>query len=266
MERRRKLDLSRFTPAQSRRRATGTRLPVWVRDQFSSSETDLVNTARAAGVDNPTLYVFIPRKAKDELLNAIAAAQAAEQTISAKGAPSTPEGQLARQSMESRRVLAAQQRDSLVREIVSAAKVYQGGASELLHLTLDEKLKAGAEESLKRLFPRFKDADFAASAWEAAIKRARDGADNPFSPLKYEGAIEQHPVCQQVLATIGSGKTGTQVRKESGSEPVRLASRRRGCRADRASSEPAPHCDVERRARCRGSIGSEQDSEDRIPH
>ena len=47
----------------------GDSIAVWVRDQFSSSETDLVNTARAAGVDNPTLYVFIPRKAKDELLN-----------------------------------------------------------------------------------------------------------------------------------------------------------------------------------------------------
>ena len=31
-----------------------------------------------------------------------------------------------------------------------------------------EKLEGGAEESLKRLFPRFKEADFAASAWEAA--------------------------------------------------------------------------------------------------
>ena len=192
----------------------GDGIPVWVRDQFSSSEADLVNTARAAGVDSPTLYVFIPRKAKDELANAIAAAQAAEQTIAAKGAPGTPEGQLARQSMESRRVLATQQRDQLVKEIVAASKVYQGGASELLQLALDEKLKWGAEESLKRLFPRFKDADFAASAWEAAIKRARDGADNPFSPLKYEGAIEQHPVCQQVRSTIGSGKTGTQVRKD----------------------------------------------------
>jgi hypothetical protein len=199
--------------------SNGDSIAVWVRDQFSYSETDMVNTARAAGVDNPTLYVFIPRKAKPELLNAIAAAQAAEQTISAKGAPSTPEGQLARQSMESRRALAVQQRGNLVRDIVSAAKVYQGGASELFHLALDEKLKAGAEESLKRLFPRFKEADFAASAWEAAIKRARDGADNPFSPLKYEGPIEQHPVCQQVLTTIGSGKTGTQVRKDLEASP-----------------------------------------------
>lgn len=198
---------------------TGDGVPVWVRDQFSSSEVDLVNTARAAGVENPTLYVFIPRKAKDELANAIAAAQAAEQTIAAKGAPVTPEGQLARQSMESRRVLATQQRTQLVREIVSSAKVYQGGASELLQLSLDDKLKTGAEESLKRLFSQFKDADFPASAWEAAIKRARDGADNPFSPLKYEGPIERHPVCQQVLTAVGSGKTGTQVRKDLEASP-----------------------------------------------
>ena len=131
--------------------------------------------------------------------NAIAAAQAAEQTINAKGAPSTPEGQLARQSMESRKVLAVQQRDSLVTGYRFRGQGLPGRSQRTPPpRRLDEKLKAGAEESLKRLFPRFKDADFAASAWEAAIKRARDGADNPFSPLKYEGPIEQHPVCQQV--------------------------------------------------------------------
>ncbi|MFL6387117.1 MAG: BREX system P-loop protein BrxC [Terriglobales bacterium] len=198
----------------------GDSIGVWVRDQFSGSETDLVNIARAAGLGNPTLYVFIPRKvSREDLLNAIAAAQASEQTINAKGAPSTPEGQLARQSMESRKALAVQQRDNLVRDIVGATKVYQGGASELFDPTIEEKLKVGAEESLKRLFPRFKEADFAASAWEAALKRARDGADNPLSPLKHEGPIEQHPVCQQVLTAVGSGKTGTQVRRELEASP-----------------------------------------------
>ena len=197
----------------------GESIPVWVRDQFSSSETELVNRAREAGVDSPTLYVFIPRKTPDELRNAIAAAQAAEQTINTKGVPSTPEGQLARQSMESRRALAVQQRDNLVREIVGGARAYQGGGNELHQLTLDEKLKTGAEASLVRLFPRFHDADYAASAWEACIKRARDGADQPFAPLKHDGPIEQHPVCQQVLSTIGSGKTGTQVRKELEASP-----------------------------------------------
>jgi hypothetical protein len=199
--------------------ATGETIPVWVRDGFSGSEKEMMAAARAAGVSSPILYVFVPRKSRDELLNAIATEQAAEQTVAAKGVPSGEAGQLARQSMESRRQLAEKQRKDLVLEIIAGAKAFQGGGNELLQLTLDEKFKTGAEASIVRLFPRFKEADFAASAWEAAIKRARDGADQPFLPLKYDGPIEQHPVCQQVLSTIGPGKTGTQVRKDLEASP-----------------------------------------------
>ncbi len=194
-------------------------IPVWLRDQFSSSEREVVDQVRAVGVTSPLLCVFIPKKSRDELLNLIAAEQAAEQTIHAKGAPATPEGQVARQSMESRYRLARQQRESLVAEIVAAAKVFQGGGNELLQLSLEEKLRAGADASLARLFPRFKEADASASAWEAALKRARDGAEQPFSPLKYEGPIEQHPVCREVLSAIGSGETGARLRKELESSP-----------------------------------------------
>ena len=192
----------------------GESIPIWLRDGFTISENEVVNTARAAGLSSPVLFVFIPRKSRDELLNAIATEQAAQQTLDAKGNPSTPEGQLARQSMESRYQLAKRQREMLVAEIVSGAKVFQGGGSELLQLTLEEKLRAGAESSLARLFPRFKEADFSSSAWEASLKRARDGAEQPFSPLGHQGPIEQHPVAKQVLSTIGSGKTGAEVRKE----------------------------------------------------
>ncbi len=197
----------------------GDAIPVWLRDGFSGSEKDMLAAARTAGVSSPVLYLFVPRKSRDELLNAIATEQAAEQTMNAKGVPATPEGQVARQSMESRRRLAEEQRKTLVADIVTGAKVFQGGGNELLQLTLEEKLKTGADASLVRLFPRFKDADFAGSAWESALKRARDGAEQPFAPLKYEGPLEQHSVCQQVLATIGSGKTGTQIRKELEASP-----------------------------------------------
>lgn len=197
----------------------GESIQVWLRDGFSASEKEILNAARAVGVNSALLSVFIPRKSRDEILNLIATEHAAEQTLNAKGAPATPEGQVARQSMESRHRLAKQQREALVSEIVAGTKVFQGGGNELLQLSLDEKLRAGADASLARLFPRFKEADFSGSAWEAAMKRARDGADQPFSPLKYEGPIEQHPVCRQVLSAIGSGKTGTQLRKELESSP-----------------------------------------------
>jgi hypothetical protein len=70
-----------------------------------------------------------------------------------------------------------------------------------------------------RLFPEFDKADAPAAAWESCIKRARAAHEQPFQPLKYEGPIEQHPVCQQVRKTIGSGKTGSQIRKELESSP-----------------------------------------------
>ena len=192
----------------------GESIPIWLRNGFTISENEVLNAARSMGVSSPVLFVFIPRKSRDELLGAIATEHAAEQTLNAKGVPSTPEGQLARQSMESRHQLAKHQREVLVKEIVSGAKVFQGGGNELLQLTLEEKLRAGADASLARLFPRFREADFSSSAWESSLKRARDGADQPFSPLGYQGPIEQHPVSKQVLTSIGSGKTGAEVRKE----------------------------------------------------
>ena len=68
-----------------------------------------------------------------------------------------------------------------------------------------------------RLFPRFKDAD--SGAWEAVIKRARDGADQPFEPVGHADATEKHPVCQQVVVVIGAGKIGGEIRKALRASP-----------------------------------------------
>jgi hypothetical protein len=198
---------------------TGDSIPVWIRDGFSSTEKAMTDASISAGMDSPTIFVFIPRKSRDELLSAVSTAEAARQTVDAKGAPGTQEGQLAKQALESRRDLAVIARDNLVKEIVGAAKVIRGGGSEVFGITLDAKLKAAAEDSLVRLFPQFNKADAPSAAWENCIKRARAAHEQPFQPLKYEGPIEQHPVCQQVRQSIGSGKTGTQTRKELEASP-----------------------------------------------
>lgn len=194
-------------------------IPVWIRDQFSAVGTEVRDAARRLGNESPVLTVFLPKKSPDELRDAIAAFQAAEQTLLTRGTPSTDAGKLARRAMENRRDLARQRRDALIAEIVAAGTVWQGGGNALLPITLTEKLKAGAEVSMTRLFPRFSEADFPASAWEAVLKRARDGADRPFEPLRYEGAPEQQRVCQQVRTAIGSGKMGTQIRQELSASP-----------------------------------------------
>ena len=189
----------------------GVSIPVWIRDGWSCSEKDVLEAARTAGADSPVIYVFISRKAAEDLRQMIVETDAAQQTLDSKGNPTTDEGREARQSMESRRIKATGDRDRLARDIVATAKVFQGGGSELLNLILEERVRSAALDALVRMFPRFKDAD--SNAWETVIKRARDGADHPFQPTGHTDATEKHAVCQQALSTIGAGKTGTEVRK-----------------------------------------------------
>lgn len=107
----------------------GESVLIWIRDQFSQSEKDFLNAAKAAGSSSPVLFTFIPRKEVNELQAAIAEESAAQQVLDMKGVPSSPEGQTARQSMESRHRLAKERRESLVASIVGSAKVFQGGGT-----------------------------------------------------------------------------------------------------------------------------------------
>lgn len=195
----------------------GTTIPVWVRDEWSCSHKEVKEAARRAGTDDPVIYVFIAKQSAADLQRVVIEAEAARRTLDGKGTPSTDEGRDARSGMESRLHRAEDTRNHLVHEIVAAAAVYQGGGNELLSATLPEKLHAAAEDALERLFPRFKDADSA--SWGTAVKHARDGADKPFEPVGWTGAIDKHPVCAQVLASIGAGKRGTELRKELGASP-----------------------------------------------
>lgn len=195
----------------------GEGLVAWAQDGWSRAEKDVVAAARAAGTDDPRLYIHVPRQAADDLKRLIVEADAAQQTMDAKGAPSTPEGQEARIGMQTRRDRAVSERDRMIAEIVDNAKVFQGGGNEVLLPTLAERLRQAAEAGLIRLYPRFRDADH--GAWELAIKRAKEGSDTPFQPVGHAGPIERHAVAQQVLTVVGNGKTGTDVRRELRAAP-----------------------------------------------
>lgn len=195
----------------------GSSVPIWIRDGWSCAEKDVLDAARAAGTDSPILFVFIPRQSAEDARRLIVEADASQQTLDARGNPTTAEGQEARQSMDSRRARAIGDRDRLIRDIVANAKVFQGGGGEVLLTSLEERIKAATDASLVRMFPRFKEADSA--AWEAVIKRAREGADHPFQPTGHTDATEKHLVCQQVIATIGAGKSGSDVRRALSGTP-----------------------------------------------
>lgn len=196
---------------------TGKDIPVWVRDGWNCSEKEVVNAARAAGSDSPIVFVFIPKASADELKKRIVDFEAAKGTIDVKGAPGTDAGREARDAMKTRMDSAAAVRDELIGAIVGGAKVFKGGGTELYPVDFSEKVREASQDALERLFPRFKEADH--KGWPAVITRAKSGDDSPLQVVDWTGPVEQHPVCREVLREVGSGKSGSNVRKAFGASP-----------------------------------------------
>lgn len=190
---------------------------VWVRDGWGVSEKNVVTEARAAGPDDPTIYVFVPRAQADVLRRAIAVRDGARGTLDYKGVPSGPEGIEARQGMETRLADAENSLRALVKEVVAGAKAYQGGGTELPQVRLADKIEAGARASLDRLFFEFRQADH--TRWRTVIERARRGADNPFEAVDHSGKTEDHPVSDAVLSYVGGGKKGREIRSHFADPP-----------------------------------------------
>jgi hypothetical protein len=185
-------------------------IPIWIRDGWGADEKSVIADARADGSNSPGIHVFLPKSHADDLARVIAAQVAANETLEYKGVPSTQEGIEARRGMEVRRTEAANSQRSLVAAVVADAKVYQGGGSERLGATLQDKIGEAANASLDRLFQDFRDADD--DRWSKVIERARKGAEHPLEVLDYNGKTEDHRVCSAVLSFVGAGKKGKEVR------------------------------------------------------
>ena len=196
---------------------SGQGVTVWMRDGWGSREPSVLADARAAGQDDPTVYVFIPRTSADELARLIATRGAATETVEYKGVPTTEEGREARRGMETRATEAENNLRGLVSRIMANAKVIQGGGNERLEASLADKVKAAANASLVRLYPEFRDADDA--RWRTVIERARGGAENPLEAVGFAGKTEEHRVCAAVLQFVGSGRKGRDVRAHFSAPP-----------------------------------------------
>ena len=191
--------------------ANGDVVNVWLRDGWSCGRKEVDNEARRLGAGDPTLHVHLPQRSADVLRDHVLAAEAARQVLDHHGVPASPEGQEARESMESRRARAAQERDAIVRDVLRAATVLQGGGTEVFGDSLTEKLKTGAGASLARLFPRFDDGD--QRGWEGVVTRARQGSDQPLKVVGWDGATDAHPVAKEVLGAVGARARGTALHK-----------------------------------------------------
>lgn len=197
--------------------ADGRSVAVWLRDGWQVAAGEFERQARAAGTDDPTLHIYIPRQDADDLRNRIVAALAAQRVLDHRGTPHNEAGREARASMESRLTEAEEGRDGIVNGLLRAARVLQGGGSEVFGDSLTDRIRQGAEASLARLFPRFPEGDHA--AWSAAIRRAAERSEEPFTPLGWDRDAADHPVAREVMATVGAGARGTEVHRTLAAAP-----------------------------------------------
>lgn len=190
---------------------------VWLRDEWQCSEKEFDRQARAAGTDDPTLFVLLPKRDADDLKRRTAETLAAQRVLDHRGNPPSAEGREARSSMESRRDAASDARDGIVRDLLRGARVLQGGGSEVFGDDLAARIARGAEASLARLHPRFDEGD--GTYWGTAVKRAREKSDRPFAPLGWEQDAADHPVAREVMTTLGPGARGTEIHRTLGAAP-----------------------------------------------
>ena len=190
----------------------GSNVPMWVQDEWSASEGSVREEARQAGVDSPTVFVFLPRLEADELRQTIGRLRAAEETVNTRAVPQTSAGIEARRAMQSRIDLERKRVSDLVDNIIRNARVYQGGGNEIIAESFRDVIKQSVEAALTRLFPKFSDAD--QSGWNRVVTRASQGDATPLSALGYASDVERHPVCQEVRSFVGgAGKKGSDIRR-----------------------------------------------------
>lgn len=205
-------ELSSNRPATSNDEVT-----LWLRDGWSDDEKSVLNDARAAGVDSPLLFGYLPRQHHEELKQAIASWLAAQETLDAHGMTGGPEAIEPRKAVETHLAVAQHRIQELLGNIIGGAKVFLGGGQEANGIELADKVQDSADSALVRLFPQFGEADH--GNWGQVVSRARAGDPGALGQVGYSGNPTQHPVCRRVLAEIGAGKTGKALRENFKAAP-----------------------------------------------
>lgn len=189
----------------------GDAITVWVRDGWSAQEAAVLADARQLGQDDATIHVHLPRQGADDLRSRHVEMLAAQQVLDRNPNPSTPEGREARAAMQGRLDAARQGRDALIDGIFRSAKVFSGGGTEVFGNDLKDKLEHAVKTGMTRKFPRFGEAD--SDKWSAVMRRARDGSESALAAVGWSDPAETHDVAKEILREVGTGKTGSDLRR-----------------------------------------------------
>ena len=89
--------------------------------------------------------------------------------------------------------------------------MYQAGG-KLIAGTPGEAVKEAATNALSRLYLQFADGDHA--GWDKVRERAMRKDPDAMKAVDHAGAPESHPVCKAVLAELGPGRKGSDLRSK----------------------------------------------------
>ncbi|MCP1574187.1 hypothetical protein J2S30_002566 [Herbaspirillum rubrisubalbicans] len=186
-------------------------LYLWIQDGWQTDEKSVIAEAKAKSADNPTLFAFLPAQHKTELTNAIVALEASRNTLQKKGSPSTEEGRDAQRSMESRQRTAEKELVELLDLLVAGVRVFQAGGQESSEGNdLADRINRATKSSAIRLYSQFDAADH--DMWSKVLDEARKGSLEALKAVGHTLEADKHPVCQKLLAYIGPGKRGSEIR------------------------------------------------------
>ena len=196
---------------------TSEAITLWVRDGFAAPEASVLADLRKLSTDDPTLHLFLPKAHADELKNALAATQAAEETLHFKGVPTSTEGKECRRAMETRQSTEQARITDLIGQLLGGARLFLSGGQEQAFIGLKEGVEAAAQQVLSRLYPNFHVGDGA--KWPQVFKKAKDGSPSALEQVGFSGDPQTHPVAAAILHFMGAGKTGLEIRKRFNAPP-----------------------------------------------
>ncbi|MDC3224786.1 BREX system P-loop protein BrxC [Mariniblastus sp.] len=190
---------------------------VWVRDGWSIDENSVRVDARQAGNDSSTIFVYLPKRSADDLRKHLIDFKAATITLDKRGVPNSPEGIEAHQAMKTTLATAEEKINQLLNESFQGSRVMQGGGAEISGNNLQEMILEAGEAALTRLYPKFHLGD--QTGWDKVYKKAKEGAPDALKMVGHDGEAEKNSVCKAILAQIGAGKKGSELRNHFGEPP-----------------------------------------------
>ncbi len=196
--------------------AASDQIVTWV-PGWQVDRQDVLQAARAAGVDSAHIFVHLPAGSVDELNEAIADFLSTRHTLTTQQATNSAAGAEARASMESKHQAADTRINAILEQSLQRGEAFQGGGIEFQGIDLRSAVEQAAERSVDRLYPEFQIADHA--HWGKVAEVARRGSPDALKAIGHAGEPADHRVVAQVRNFLQASKLGKEVRAHFTSPP-----------------------------------------------